>query len=229
MSDWYKEQYYPIRVDAFGREEVTEFDEWINRCDRSYSEIGKWGWKMIRSWMHWKAAYILPTIELKEYLLSSVFKGTDMDTVLEICAGGGRLGRILGIKMTDSYLQRDNLGVYLYYTTHGQPIINYPSDVIKKSANDAVREFKPKTIIGSYVTWGSTDYETTQRKGASYYGPDMEDLYKSVDRMILIGNEDILPHVTNPILSHPHATISDVPGLITRNDPAKNRIWIWSK
>lgn len=234
MSDWYKEQYSP-KIDVKLRDEVAEFDKWINSGERSYDEIGKWGWSTVRSWMHWDGTYLLPTTELNDYLLNEFFPEDEWDDerisneVVEICAGRGRLGRMLQITMTDSHIQEDNPEIKMYYLIFGQPTIKYPEDVIKCEANLVPRRFHPHTIIGSYVTWGSKDYNTTQLLGANYHGPDVIKLYKEVNRIILIGNETIKPHTTNPLLSYPHKEYTEIPGLITRSDPKYNRLWVWDQ
>lgn len=214
----------------------NEFDKWMKiNPVRSEKDIWSWGWDIIRLWMHNKGVYTIPTTELNDFIFSEFFPEDEWsdermdDEVLEIAAGTGMLGRMLNIRMTDNYLQQDNKEVAMYYDLLGQPRIKYPSDVIKMDANKSVVVYHPHTIIGSYVTWGSKSEHDCANLGANYYGPDMMDLYSKVSRIILIGNESILSHTTNPILRYSHKVYDNVPGLITRSNPSKNRIWVWNK
>jgi hypothetical protein len=139
------------------------------------------------------------------------------------------LGKLLGIKSTDSYLQVRNKNVSQYYDIAGQPRISYPQRVLEISANDVHRRLKPEVIIGSYVTWGSKLKNDYLNLSASYYGPDMERLYRDINTIILIGNETVQSHTTNPILIYSHEEYTNIPGMITRSNPDYNKIWVWRK
>lgn len=231
--NWYEEQFG--NINPISENETREFDKWISEDTRSFNEIGRWGWNTVRSWMHWKGVYLLPTVELNDYILETFFPENEwsderLDSeVVEICAGYGMLGRMLGFKMTDNHLQQRNKHVAEYYDLFRQPRINYPKDVILMEANLVPKSLHPHTVIGSYVTWGSKDKNECANLGANYYGPDMVKLYEGVNRVILIGNNTILAHTTNPILSFPHKEYDNIPGLLTRSKPSENRIWEWKK
>ena len=83
------------------------------------AEWGKFSWDEVRVFMHEYPVYVLPTTELLDVLddLTCDYK------TIEIGAGTGSIGRLLGIKMTDSYMQQDNEAVRKYYESLGQPII----------------------------------------------------------------------------------------------------------
>lgn len=240
--NWLQEQFHKFNP-VMSKDElkeinpkINEFNEWIkDNSERSFDEIGNWGWTVVRLWMHYNGVYLLPTIELNDYLLDKFFPENEWSDdridkeVIEICSGKGMLGRMLGIKMTDSMVQANNKLYKEYYKAAKQPTIKYPSDVLCMDANSAVRRLKPHTVIGSYVTWGSKNLMDCMRYGAHEKGPDMIDLYNHVDRIILIGNKSIEPHTNYPILDYPHEVITDVPGLITRSNPDLNIILVWDK
>lgn len=230
--NWYEDQFDKFEVRS--RNDVREFNKWIKENpNRSFDEIGKWGWNIVRSWMHWYGVYTLPTTELNDYIFKKFFPEDEwpddrMDNeVVEVAAGYGMLGRMLGIKMTDSYVQQKNKLVSQYYDLNGQPRINYPPDVIRMEANKVPVVYHPHTIIGSYVTWGNKNFDVCMLLGASEHGPIVEDLYEKVNRIILIGNTTIQAHVTYPIRVYPYVEYKDIPGLITRSKPSENRIWVW--
>lgn len=73
-------------------------------------------WDDVRSFKHEYPVYVLPTTELLDVLDDLI---QDYDRVIEIGAGTGSIGRLLGIKMTDSYLQQDNEAVKKVYEVTG--------------------------------------------------------------------------------------------------------------
>ena len=197
----------------------TVLDEggWIKVL--SYKEWMKFSWHEIRQFMHEYPIYVLPTEELIDKLkcLINGYK------TIEIGAGSGNIGKNLGIKMTDSYLQCRK-DVKLVYELSGQPVIRYPSCVIKADAITAYQRFKPECIIGCYVTH---KYAEGMREG-NMYGVDYERLIQSVKRLVLVGNYHI--HSENPIMSLPHQEIELKDGLITRNDDrSADRIFVWDR
>lgn len=232
--NWYEKEFDEFKVKS--KEEVEDFNKWMKEdSNRSFDEIGKWGWNVVRSWMHWYGVYMLPTTELNDYIFEKFFpedewpdERIDKD-VVEIAAGRGMLGRMLGIKMTDNHIQQKNKLIAQYYDLNKQPRINYPSDVICMEANMVPTVYHPHTIIGSYVTWGNKSLNICMSLGASEHGPVVEDLYKRVSRIILIGNTTIQAHMTYPIRIYPYEEYDNVPGLITRSRPDGNRVWVWDK
>lgn len=178
----------------------------------------KYDWTSVRQLMNETGTYVLPTQELIDYLLKDI----DGYRTIEIGAGNGVVGRTLGIPITDSCLQRDNMAVRLYYTLCGQPIINYPKDIIKAEAMEAVRRFKPEAVIGCYVThkWRN------DTQSGNDWGIDFERLLSSVKKFILVGNR--VTHRDNPIMALPHIE-ERFEGLITRAgiDEPTNCVFIW--
>lgn len=199
------------------RKSVLTEDGWIKVLP--YDEWMKFSWNEIRQFMHEYPIYVLPTEELIDKLkcLINGYK------TIEIGAGSGNIGKNLGIKMTDSYLQCRK-DVKLVYELSGQPVIRYPSCVIKADAITAYQRFKPECIIGCYVTH---KYAEGMRDG-NMYGVDYERLIQSVKRLVLVGNYHI--HSENPIMSLPHQEIELKDGLITRNDDrSADRIFVWDR
>lgn len=172
----------------------------------------------VRMFMHEYPVYVLPTTEL----LDALEDLTEGLRTIEIGAGSGSIGRHLGIKMTDSYLQQDNEQVKVFYQLTGQSLIHYPPDVIKADALTAYRRFKPECILGCYVTHR---WREGMRNG-SMYGVDFERLLPLVKRLILIGNKHT--HGENPIMALRHREIDLQGALITRSeDRASDRIFVW--
>lgn len=181
------------------------------------SEWLKYPWQEIRMLMHEIAVYVLPTEELLDYLDELIGD----EKAIEICAGTGNIGRNLDIVMTDSYQQRDHKLTNQLYKLTGQPVIQYPKDVIKCDAYHAVRRMKPHTVVGCYAThkWREDTQDGNDR------GVDFMDLFDHCERIILVGNKDT--HKNNPLMAVPHVEMM-LPGLITRaEDHTKNRIFIW--
>lgn len=177
-------------------------------------------WEELRMFMHEYPVYVLPTTELLD-ALEDLTKG--MKTI-EIGAGTGNIGRHLGIKMTDSYLQQKNELVKKIYLLSGQPVIHYPPDVIKADALTAYRRFKPECVLGCYVTHRWQEGMQT----GNMYGVDFERLLPLVKRLILVGNKRL--HWENPIMSLRHKEIELQGTLITRNeDRSSDRIFVWDK
>lgn len=239
QSNWYKEQ-FSGSLELRNSLPIENFDTFLKMNEehpylQSFDDIGKFKWETVRLWMHYKGVYLLPTIEFIDWLYENIFPEDKYDDdymdnkVIEIGAGFGLLGDSLGIRMTDSKLQERNPDVMAYYTLMGQPLIKYPKNVIMMDANTAVNYYKARTVIGSYITFGSKSAEVCSTLGANYYGPDMEKLYQDSERIVLIGNLSINAHMNNPILKYPHKEYSDVPGLLTRSDPNLNRVWVWEK
>ena len=185
----------------------------------SAGEWRQFSWDEVRLFMHEYPVYVLPTTELLDLLEDLT---ADFEKVIEIGAGTGSVGRLLGIKMTDSYLQQDNAAVRKAYELSGQPIIKYPSDVIKADALTAYRRFKPDCIIGCYVThlW----YQGMN--SGNMYGVDFERLLPLVKRLILVGNK--ITHADNPIMAIDHMELDLNGDLITRSDDRTlDRIFVW--
>lgn len=181
------------------------------------SEWEKFSWLEIRLLMHYSATYVIPTSELIETLKHLI---GDNPTI-EIGAGNGWIGRALGIPLTDSFQQRDDPETVMMYTLMRQPLIQYPDDIIKMEALEAVEHFHPHTVLGAYITHR---WEYGMSNG-NMHGVDFKALLSKVRRLILVGN--LNTHADNPLMYYKHQEIQ-LPGLITRSeDPSSNRIFIW--
>lgn len=168
---------------------------------------------------HKHGFYCFPTVELAEWL-----KIPGLENTIEIGAGHGALARYLGIPATDSKLMQ-NPEVALLYRLMGQPVTTYPDDVIKLDAVEAIKKYKPKTVIGCWVTHKYIEEEAA-REG-NMYGVDEQWVLKNVDRYIIIGNEKV--HGQKKILELSHKTYK-FPWLYSRSvEPTKNIIYVWEK
>lgn len=181
------------------------------------SEWEKFSWMEIRTLMHFSATYVLPTSELINELKTLIGD----HSAIEIGAGNGWIGRALGIPLTDSFQQRDDPETVLMYTLMRQPLIQYPDDIIKMEAIEAVEHFHPHTVLGAYITH---KWEYGMSNG-NMHGVDFKALLQKVKRLILVGNLET--HADNPLMCYKHQEIQ-LSGLITRSeDSSSNRIFVW--
>lgn len=172
----------------------------------------------LRIWAHKHAVYQFPTLELIDWLRDQI----GGEKAIEIGAGHGAIARALGILATDSYQQADPL-MQALYGAMGQPVIQYPADVKKADAGEAVRLNSPHTVIGAWVT---QKYKAGDVNG-NIWGVDEEWLLKRVKRYILIGNAKI--HGDKRIMRHPHLEF-EFPWLVSRaSAPELNRIYVWER
>lgn len=166
-------------------------------------------------WKH--GIYTLPTTELINFLRMLL---PPVQHCLEIGAGTGAIGKALGIRTTDSKLQ-ERADMVEKYRQMGQPVIIYPSHVEKIDANEAILRYKPRAVIGSYIThrWDG--------KSGNPDGPDLLDIVITRRvKLILIGNDNV--HFDSPLMNVEHASFQAHPSLITRSEPSKNWIKIWN-
>lgn len=176
----------------------------------------------LRIWCHLRARYSIPTLELIEWLKPQI---AGKETI-EIGAGCGDLGYHLGIKMTDSYQQVDDPIITSYFKLMGQPAVHPFPEVIKMNAEVAVRKYKPKIVIASWVTerW----VPEINQELSTLNGVDEAAVIASCDKYIFVGNEAI--HGKKRVLSLPHKTYKthQIPGLVSRaKDPRQDLIYVW--
>lgn len=98
--------------------------------------------------------------------------------------------------------------IKMYYLMGGQPVIQYPSDVEKLDAEQAINKYKPDTVIGCFITH-KFDYSTNS---GNAFGVQEEFIIKNVRRYINVGNLET--HRLKPTRSV---------------DQSKNRIWVHEK
>lgn len=193
--------------------------EFINPI--SYETVKKYRESDINAVMCILGLYTLPTIELIEWLRYQIEDDPEYyPDAIEICAGTGCIGRSLGIPITDSCLQ-DKPNIKELYHKSGQYTIEYPSDIIKMDAHEAVKEYQPEYIIGSYVT---ARYGTGGKDYGNMYGVDNMWIANNCHKYFYIGN--LLTHAKEPVLKRKHKELS-FPWLVTRGDSSKARIFIF--
>jgi len=172
------------------------------------------GYITTRTMLHFKAQYFLPTTEaILE--LQKIIAPISPEDCLEIGAGNGWLGSLLGIRMTDSHRQRE-AAIMAAYLTSGQPVIKYGPDVEKLDALSAIRKYKPHTVIGSWVSEMSNILPD---------GIDEEKMLGMVKRYILVGSDTI--HGKKRIMARKHQKIKSSFLLSRTEKQQENSIWIW--
>jgi len=212
-----------MRIEAIRSEDTTYLDEILLDGDRikllptsSYNSIDP---LHLRLWCHRHARYGIPTIELIEWLKEQIAGRK----AIEIGAGNGDLGFHLGIQSTDSYCQVLNQWVRESYAQMRQPITQPKPETTIHEALDAIQQFQPQVVIGSWITQLSLE----PIPQSSPLGVDEQELIKHVDAYIHIGNED--SHGQKKILELPHETIQQ-PWIISRAaNPSKNVIYVWGR
>lgn len=173
----------------------------------------------LRLWCHHNARYGLPTAELIGWLKNLI---ADRPTI-EIGSGAGDLCHHLGVQGTDNW-QQTFPDVQLIYASMGQPVIKYPSRVAKHDAIAAIDYYKPKIVIGSWITH-RFDPKNPDLQG-NMYGVDEEALINTGVMYVMIGNKSV--HHLKPILRMPHREYA-LPFIWSRSASRDlERVWIWN-
>lgn len=177
----------------------------------------------LRIYCHFRCIYQIITTELVAWFKENV----DLSSAIEIGSGNGTLGRALNIPITDNWQQADPTIAALYKTS-GQPIIEYGPDVEKIGALDAIKQYKPKTVIGSWIThiYKHAEHDI----GGNQSGVDELKLIELVDTYYLVGNLNI--HFNNRLLNNDNVNcdLYHEPFLYSRNaEKTKNFIFEFSK
>lgn len=171
----------------------------------------------LKYFMHQYAIYVLPTTELIDWLKQNI-----IGNAIEIGAGHGAIARALNIPITDSRLQ-ERPEIKLWYGMNGQPVIKYAKDVEKLDAEQAVKKYKPETVIGAFITH---KFNSVVNNGNAF-GVEEELILQSVKRYINIGN--LTTHKDKPILKLKHESLY-FDWLITRSViQQENRIFIFNQ
>lgn len=206
-------------------EGVKRFDqtflgnEQVWRCAPA-AEIDKFPRNTVRLWCHSKARYGLPTSEVVNFIRDKIAGRF----AIEIGAGHGDLGMCLGIIQTDSKIQLDPV-IAEYYRRTGQPPIAYPDRVLKLDALEAVEQFHPDVVVGSWITQWIDPKLPPPPGGGSNFGVKEEEILKHVQHYILVGN--LALHGQKKIMDR-KPEIIDLPGLRSRaTHPELDRIFIW--
>lgn len=182
----------------------------------AYNEYAQ---EMLVAWCVRRAFYLVPTLELVQWLREEVIRG---QRAIEICAGGNNLGRFLNIPRTDSYLHVRNLemmAVNLYYRQ--APVIP-PADVVELEAMAAISRYKPEVVIGSWVVnYDPNDGST----GGGRHGVREHEVLRQVETYCMVGSTRV--HGQKPICALPHEEHA-LSFLVTRGfDPACDRVFVW--
>ena len=170
----------------------------------------------LRMFCHYQARYLLPTVELIEFLKPYT------NNALEIGAGCGDLGYHLGLRMTDNYCQYFP-EVKEYYEALQQPIIKYGKDVELLDAALAIKHYNPDVVIGAWVTNWVDPLLPPSPGGGSVHGIKEDEILDRGITYIVIGAEEIHKH--KPIMKAKHQKI-DAPFVRSRRQD--NKIWIWN-
>lgn len=179
-------------------------------------------WNDLRIWCHYNARYGLPTVELIQWLRDRIGDRPAM----EIGAGSGDLCHHLGIRGVDNH-QQTWPHVMLYYAATKQPTIKYGPWVQNHDALKAVKMFKPKVVIGSWITHWIDPDKPPPPGGGNMHGVKEDQLLDLVDEYIMIGNLET--HGSKPIMSLPHTELQ-LPFVKSRaSNPDLDRIFIWSR
>jgi hypothetical protein len=162
----------------------------------AHADYDKFTRTELRIFCHYHARYGLPTIEAVDFI-KNLIAGR---SAIEIGAGHGDLGYHLGIPMTDSKIQFRQ-DVRQIYERSGQPIIQYPEDVERLEALEAIQKYQPKVVIASWITqWIPEDVKPTS--GGSIHGIKEDEMLDKIEQYIMIGNLKI--HGDKKILAREH-------------------------
>jgi len=172
-------------------------------------------------WCHFKGIYGLTTTELIDWLKTQIIT----DKTIEVGAGNDSIGRELEIPFTDLCVMKNPV-IQAMYMLQGQPVTEYPDDIIVMEGSDAIKKYKPDVVIGCWVTQIYKE-EDGSTQAASMFGFDEEFIIQNVKKYIVIGNERV--HGTKRILKEPHKTLK-FPWLLSRATyPEDNLIYIWEQ
>lgn len=128
--------------------------------------------------------YSFPTEELVEYLRDAI----EGRSAIEIGAGHGVLAQALGIPATDNY-QQVKSPYREVYKAGGWAVAPYGPNVEELDAYQAVRKYRPKVVIGCWVTH---KYDPKRHyAGGNEIGIDEADLLNRAETYIFVGNEKV--------------------------------------
>lgn len=174
----------------------------------SFSDIADFPQEVISAFCHAYGIYQIPTTELIDFLSSEI---PDSEDAIEIGAGNGCIGRALGIKMTDNKMQLwDNIKEY-YKRVH-QPIVKYGQDVEEIDANAAVLKYKPKIVVGCWIT---EKWNPGMTSGNAWGVEEYKMFGDGIQKYIMVGNSKIHGH--KKILSTLHVKKYKFPWILSRS------------
>lgn len=218
--------YNPESVAALKKELLDDRDRpLLMRAEDLRHFVSTFGRINFIKFCYQEAIYQYPTVELVTWLEEQIAP-YGKDKVIEIGSGNNCLAYYLGIQGTDNYCQQKHW-VKQHYASLGQETTcNKPPSETKVENIDALsalKKFKPKLVIGSWVTplWNE------QLQSGNQYGVDYQKLIANCDRYILIGNKRV-----HGDLIHPFAPfeIKLVKGLISRSqEPNLDCVFEWRR
>lgn len=157
------------------------------------AELRTLGRDTFRIWCAKNAVYAYPTLELVEWLREFIAGRR----AIEVGAGNGHLGRLLGIPMTDSGMQLMP-AIANHYRALGQAPTEPPDCVELLGAEEAVQKYKPQVVVASWVThrWREGMSEGNE------FGPEEGNIVAAVEAYVHVGNDSV--HSQKPIWALPH-------------------------
>lgn len=182
----------------------------------------------LRYWCNRRAVYGLVTTELVAWLKARI----GGRIAIEVGSGNGALGRALGIPRTDSRIQ-ETPEMRSWYARQGQAVVTYGDDVEHLDAIAAVRRYRPKVVVGMWVTEYVSPHETPGPGGGSVFGIEEQKLFdEGVETYIVVGNMTVHGH--KRILREPPSGVTvegfSVPWIWSRSaTPSQNCVLVWDK
>jgi hypothetical protein len=188
------------------------------------SELGKIPQPSLSYWCQIRGRYHIPSIETVEWVKEKI----GGRTAIEIGAGAGDFGRLLGIPMTDSYVQVESPDILLYYAALGLPPTKPPADVERLEALAAIQKYEPEVVVAAWVTqlYRKGD-EGPPHIGSSLYGVNELELRNQVHTYIHVGH--VNAHHQKRLLRFKHKEYR-LPFVFSRGwDSTGNVVYVWSK
>jgi hypothetical protein len=143
---------------------------------------------------------------------------------IEIGAGHGGFAKALGIRATDSR-QQERPEIAAYYRTLKQATIKYGANVEQLDALSAVAKYRPKVVVGSWVTH---KYDPARHHaGGNEDGVTEEKILEACDAYLFVGNDRV--HAGKSIWTRTHTRITP-PWVYSRAaNGSPDFIAIWQK
>jgi hypothetical protein len=207
------------------RQDISElnrsfFDEKGNMREMPYAELMQYGHDALCNLAHERAIYQFPTTELLNVLRGIIAN----KSCIEIGAGTGHIGRLLGIKMTDSY-QQAKLHMAGLYDILQQPVIQYPKDVERLSYKKAIKQYRPDVVLACWVTH---QYDARKHElGGNMEGIDADFIMSRVKEFVFVGNTEVHKNWQQPGFSKHVIMFPD--GIVSRANRGRDFIAIFKK
>lgn len=182
----------------------------------------------LQIWANDHAVFQFATTELIDWLRQEI----GVHNALEINAGNGVIGRSLGIVGIDSRIQGTKKFQEKAAEVYQQDAADFaftmpPKDIKKYEALEAVRVFRPHTVVGAFVTQKAHATDAAHKIPSNIWGVNEEELITRVKKYIHFGNLTV--HEKKRIYKYPHKVL-EFPWLVTRCiDQSGNRVWIWEQ